>query len=57
MAEEDTPSEGAQTPQAEDFKPIESQEALDRIVEGRVSRERHKYSDYDALKAKAAKFW
>lgn len=37
------------------YAPPESQEALDRIVEQRLSRERAKYSDYDDLKAKAAR--
>ena len=33
-----------------------TQADLDRIVQDRLSREREKYGDYDALKAKAAKF-
>lgn len=33
-----------------DFKPIETQEALDTIIGERLSREREKYADYDALK-------
>lgn len=36
-----------------DFTPIESQEALDRIIGERLAREREKYSDYDDLKALA----
>ena len=37
------------------FKPVESQEALDKIIEHRLARERAKYSDYDDLKTKASK--
>lgn len=33
-----------------------TQADLDRIVQDRLSREREKYGDYDALKAKADKF-
>lgn len=36
-----------------DFQPIESQEALDRIIGERLSREREKYADYDDLKTVA----
>lgn len=39
-----------------EFKPIESQEALDKLISERVSRERKKYADYEDLKAKAAQF-
>lgn len=38
------------------FTPPASQEELNRIVEARLVRERAKFSDYDELKAKAAKF-
>lgn len=37
------------------FKPIESQEDLNAIIGERVSRERAKFSDYEDLKAKAAR--
>lgn len=33
-----------------------TQEALDRIIEQRLSRERAKFADYDTLRDKAAKF-
>lgn len=43
-----------------EFEPITSQEQLDGILKGRLAREREKvrgqFSDYDDLKAKAAKF-
>ena len=37
------------------FEPITSQEGLDKIVQARLARERSKFSDYEELKAKAAK--
>ena len=36
------------------FEPITTQDDLDRIISARLSREREKYADYDALKAAAA---
>lgn len=39
-----------------DFKPITSQEDLNRIIADRVSRERGKFADYSDIKAKAEKF-
>ena len=45
---------------ADEFKPIESQEALDAVIRERLERarktEREKYADYDDLKAKAQKW-
>lgn len=38
------------------FEAIESQEALDRIIQTRLAREQAKYSDYDELKARAGKY-
>lgn len=38
------------------FTPIETQEKFDEMVKERLARERAKFSDYDELKAKAAKF-
>lgn len=38
------------------FEPITSQDQLDKLISGRIARERSKYGDYDALKQKAAKF-
>jgi hypothetical protein len=37
------------------FKPITSQEDLNRVIADRISRERGKYADYDDLRAKAAR--
>lgn len=34
------------------FKTIETQEELDRIIQDRLTREREKYADYDAIKTK-----
>lgn len=39
-------------PETEGFKPITSQEDLDRIVQARVARVESKYADYEDLKAK-----
>lgn len=39
--------------QGEGFEPIASQEALDKIIQARVARERKRFEDYDELKAKA----
>ena len=44
--------EGAQTPETKTF----TQAELDAVVKDRLKREREKYSDYEDLKAKAAKF-
>ena len=41
--------------QAPEFEPIASQEALDKIIQARIARERAKFADYDELKAKAEK--
>lgn len=38
------------------FKIIETQEELDRIIQGRLDREKEKYADYDDLKAKNATY-
>lgn len=37
------------------FEPITSQEALDKIIQARIARERKRFEDYDELKAKAEK--
>lgn len=53
MADDDPPKGD---PPKDDFKPIGSQEELDRRVGERLARERAKFADYDDLKAKAEKF-
>ena len=35
-----------------EFKTIETQEELDKIIKSRLERERSKYSDYDSLSEK-----
>lgn len=40
----------------EGFKPITSQEDLDKLIGARVARERSKYEGFDELKAKAEQF-
>lgn len=44
-----------ETPAADEFTPITSQDDLNKVVADRVARERAKYADYKDLKAKAAK--
>lgn len=46
---------GDDTPTVEDFKPITSQEDLNKVIGERVARERGKFADYKDLKAKAAR--
>lgn len=57
MSEQTAPTEGTEetNEQGQAFEPIASQEALDKIVQARIARERAKFSDYEELKAKAAK--
>lgn len=43
------------TPAADEFKPISSQQELDAVLKDRLNRERSKFKDYNDLKAKAAK--
>lgn len=43
-----------ETPAADEFKPITSQDDLNRIISDRVNRERAKFADYKDVKAKAA---
>ncbi len=42
-----------ETPAANEFKPITSQQEFDAALKGRLDRERSKYADYNDLKAKA----
>src|SRR5665647_594801 len=58
MSDDKTPPEGGQTGAdgAGEFTPITSQEDLDRALGKRLERERSKFADYDAIKAKAAEF-
>lgn len=44
-----------ETPAADEFTPITSQEDLNKVIADRVARERAKYADYKDVKAKAAK--
>ncbi|BCI54947.1 hypothetical protein NIIDNTM18_42250 [Mycolicibacterium litorale] len=43
------------TPAADEFKPITSQQEFDTALKARLDREKAKYKDYPDLKAKAAK--
>lgn len=48
-------NESGDTPAANEFKPITSQEGLNAALKDRLDRERAKFKDYNDLKAKAAK--
>lgn len=49
-------STGESTPgTGDEFKPITSQDELNKVLDDRLRRERSKFSDYRDLKAKAAK--
>ena len=55
---EETPEGGStsgETPAADEFKAITSQDDLNKVLNERLQRERAKYADYKDLKAKAAK--
>ena len=56
MSDDITADAGEHTEQtADEFKAPASQEELDRIIQGRLDRERKRFSDYDDLKARADK--
>lgn len=48
--------EGGNSDDKGGFKPISSQDELDRIVQKRLDREKAKYADYDDLKTQATAF-
>ena len=55
---EATPEGGntrGETPAAEEFKAITSQDELNAVIKDRIDRERAKFSDYKDVKAKAAR--
>jgi hypothetical protein len=45
-----------ETPPADEFKAITSQDDLNKVINDRLTRERAKYADYKDLKAKAEAF-
>jgi len=49
-------TDSGETPAADEFKPITTQDDLNKVVTDRVQRERAKYADYKDVKAKAAEF-
>ena len=55
MSGHDTTADAGDNTEDKGFKPIDSQEDLDRIIEKRLARERAKFADYEEVKAKAAK--
>lgn len=52
----DPTTEPETPPKGDDFEPITSRDVLQKIIDNRVDRVRKQYSDYDALRAKAAEF-
>lgn len=48
-------NDSGQTPTAEEFKAITSQDELNRVLDDRLKRERAKFADYKDVKAKAAR--
>ena len=46
-------NDSGETPAADEFKAVTSQDDLNKIISERVNRERAKFSDYKDLKAKA----
>lgn len=56
MSDDITADAGEHTDNVSDeFKAPASQEELDRIIQGRLDRERKRFADYDEFKAKAGK--
>lgn len=56
MSDDITADAGEHTEQiADEFKAPSSQEELDRIIQGRLDRERKRFADYNDLKVRAAK--
>jgi hypothetical protein len=56
---EATPEGGnnsGETPAADEFKAITSQDDLNRVIDDRLKRERAKYADYKDLKTKATEY-
>ncbi len=51
-----TPDTAPKTGGDNDFEPITSQDALQKVIDARIGRIKQQYSDYDELKAKAAEF-
>ncbi len=53
---DDTPKGDAGDDGAKQFTPISSQDELDRIVRGRLARQKEQFSGYDEYKRKAEEF-
>ena len=56
QTEEVNEGEVEETPPAPSFRPIASQDELDRVISERLRRERSKFADYADLKRKAEEF-
>ena len=48
-------NDSGETPAADEFQPITSQDDLNKVIDDRLKRERAKYVDYKDLKAKATR--
>ncbi len=48
-------NDSGETPAADEFKPITTQDDLNKVIADRVARERAKYADYKDVKAKATR--
>jgi hypothetical protein len=55
-APSDAGNDGTTAPAGDEFKPITSQDDLNRVIADRVNREKAKYADYKDVKTKAAEF-
>lgn len=53
---EENEGQQAQQQESDSFKPITSQEELNRLIGSRIDKVKSSFADYDDLKAKAAKF-
>lgn len=58
MGDTETPDEVQEPDESQEpeFTPITSQDDLNKIINGRLQREKAKFADYDDVKAKASKY-
>ena len=54
--QEQKPAEKQQAQQGDEFKPITSQDELNRLIGARIDKVKSQFADYDDLKTKASKF-
>jgi len=53
---EENDGQQAGTKEVNEFEPITSQEALDKLIGARINKVKSQFADYDALKEKASKY-